>query len=251
MSRLAAILLALALVPLASVSSARAQTVHLATLEWPPYIGEALPGQGYVAEAVREAFARSGLKLELHFRPWKRTLEETRQGRWQGYVPEYFSRKLTGDFIFSTPFFGGPLVLLTQRGTVIDYETARSLMPLRVGVVRGYVNTREIDTADFLDKHKFTDDLTNLRMLRHDRVDVAVIDLFVARYLADSYLNGMEDFTVQQPALDEKLLYVCFPRMGPDTPRLLVAFEKGLASMRADGTLEAIRQRHGLNPAPR
>ena len=35
----------------------RAETVRIAVGEWPPYISESLPEQGFLCQVVREAFA--------------------------------------------------------------------------------------------------------------------------------------------------------------------------------------------------
>jgi len=243
MPRLAALILA---VLLSAAVSAQAETVHLATLDWPPYIGQDLPGQGYVAEVVREAFARSGRDVEFHFRPWKRTLEETREGIWQGYLPEYHSRALEQDFAFSTPLPGGILVLLAKAGKAPAITSIQDLAPYRLGVVRGYVNTREIDQADLPNRQEFNDDLTVLKLLLRERVDVAVMDLNVARYLERTQLGGGAQFEALEPPLEEKLLYVCFPKCREDHLRLLAAFEKGIMSMRRDGALTALREKHGI-----
>ncbi|MBU1001258.1 MAG: transporter substrate-binding domain-containing protein [Proteobacteria bacterium] len=226
--------------------SAQAETIRLATLEWPPYISQRMQGQGYVAEVVRTAFARAGIDVELTFMPWKRTLEETRSGHFQAYVPEYFSQDLRKDFVFSAPFPGGPLVLLARRGSGIRYSTVRDLAPYRIGVVRGYVNTPEIDNATFMNKYAVMDDLTSLRMLVRERLDLSIMDLNVALYLARTHLGGTRDIEVLQPPLDNKLLYICFPLVRDDHLRLLTAFNAGLMDIEGDGTLEAIRNRHGF-----
>ncbi|BBD08389.1 substrate-binding periplasmic protein [Desulfovibrio ferrophilus] len=227
-------------------SCAQAETIRLATLEWPPYIGQELEQQGYVAEIIRTAFARSDIEVDLTFMPWKRTVEETRVGRFQGYVPEYFSQELRKDFVFSIPVPGGPLVLLARRGSGISYSTLKDLTPYRIGIVKGYVNTREFDAASYLNKQPFVDDLTNLRMLLRKRVDLVTMDLLVGLYLARKHLGGTRDIEALQPALEHKLLYLCFPKSRDDHLRLLVAFNSGITAMMADGTLAVIQDRHGF-----
>lgn len=225
--------------------------VLLATLEWPPYIGQDLPGQGYVAEVAREAFARSGHEARFRFLPWKRTVEETRAGRFHAYLPEYFAYGLLDDFVLSTPFPGGPLALLTTEDRDIDASILERLSPYRIGVVRGYVNTREFDEADFLNKQAFADDLTSLKMLLRGRVDLAVMDLNVARHLAAGLPGAGERIKALSPFLGVRNLYLCFPKSRPDHLELLADFDAGLASMIADGSLESIARRHGLGPDAR
>ncbi|MFQ2822701.1 MULTISPECIES: hypothetical protein [Aeromonas] len=41
----------------ANCAAVRAETVRIAVGEWPPYISESLPNQGFLCEVVRQAFA--------------------------------------------------------------------------------------------------------------------------------------------------------------------------------------------------
>ena len=249
MQRLAAIALALVLLALASASVAQDGPVRLATLDWPPYIATDLPRQGYVAEVAREAFARAGVEVELNFLPWKRTLEETRSGKFHAYLPEYFDYRRMRDFVFSTPFPGGPLALMVRADSRLEYKTLHDLEGVRIGVVRGYVNTRAFDSADFLTKEEFVDDETCLRMLLSGRVDAVVADVNVANYIVGQRLGRVGVVRPLAPALGDRLLYVCFPKSRPDHMERLTQFNTGLSAMRCDGSLARLAAHYGLAPA--
>ena len=225
---------------------ARADPLRLATLAGEPYIGHDLPKEGYVGEVVRTAFARSGRDVQFIYLPWKRAVEETRAGKFHGYLPEYFDAKRIRDFVFSAPFPGGKLMLFSRKNADITYSSLRDLIPYRIGVVRGYVNTRRFDSTEYLHKQEVMDDLTNLRMLLHDRVDLIVADLHVARYLASKKLQAAQQIKALQPPLQHKRLHVCFPKARPDHMELLRAFDAGLAAIKADGSLKHIINRHGF-----
>lgn len=245
------VLLLLSLLLLVSPDALSRQPVVLATLEWEPYVGQSLPGQGSSAGIVREAFRRSGYTLELRFLPWARVVETARRGEVHGYFPEYRDEALQADFVFSDPMPGGPLGFFARKDSGIVFRTLEDLKPHLIGVVRGYVNTREFDQAAFLRKDEATDDLTNLRKLVAGRNQLMVADKYVGLHLAARHLPGQAgEIEFLDPPLEEKELFVCFPRSRPDHRELVEALNRGLRSMREDGHLARFTRALGLPAAP-
>lgn len=225
----------------------QARQVVLSTTAWEPYIGPDLPGQGYVAEVAREALARSGHSLRLVFLPWLRAVHLARQGKVDGYLPEYESRELRLEFLFSDPFPGGPVGFFKlRRRSDVSWRGLDSLKPFRIGVVRGYVNTPDFDARADLCKQPADDDAANLRMLLAGRIDLMLADRHVGRALARKSAAA-EDIVFLPPPLEEKELFACFPARHPASAALLKDFNRGLAKLRKDGTLARLRARHGLN----
>ncbi len=233
-----------------------AEEVALATLDWPPYVGQQLPDGGPVHAIVAEALARSGLQLKAAYRPWARAMEITRQGRMAGLFPEYLAEERRQDFLFSDPFPGGPIVLYRRTEDALDFavdpasepdKALRALSFLRFGVVRGYANTAAFDAADYLHKEEATSDEINLKKLAYGRVDLVVIDQLVAEYLlAGPLLEYAARLEPMLPALEHKDLYVAFSRAHPRARDYCEAFNRGLQVMREEGRLDALLQQHGL-----
>jgi len=216
------------------------------TTAWEPYIGPDLPGQGYVAEVARQAFAQSGHSLRLVFLPWARAVHMARQGKVDGYLPEYESKELRAEFLFSEPFPGGPVGFFKRRDrAVVASRGLNSLKPLRIGVVRGYVNTPEFDARTDLHKQYANDDATNLRMLLAGRIDLMLADRHVGYALARKH-SAEADIEFLLPPLEEKNLHVCFPAQLPSSAEMVKAFNLGLSKLRSDGSLTRLRARHGL-----
>lgn len=221
------------------------ERLTLGSLDWEPYIGKILPGQGWVAQVVREAFSRSGITVDISFRPWARVVQEAKSGKTHGYFPEYYSENLTEHFIFSHPFPGGPLGFFKHRDRVIEFKTLNDLKNYKIGVVRGYVNTVEFDSADFLNKEPAKDDLSNLNMLVSGRVDLCLADKFVGEYLLGKHLKdkqGMLEF--MDTPLEIKQLYVCLSKKTRHHDLIMDRFNESLEAMMADGTFERILNTH-------
>jgi polar amino acid transport system substrate-binding protein len=265
-----AILLATALLPAPATAAASKPesaprpvaaprpVVRLATLDWEPYIGTRMPGQGYCADLVRAAFADQGMRVEITFYPWARALHLARTGAVDGLMPEYFNPSREAEFEYSAAFPGGPLVLYKRRGDAIAFATdpvahqdaaLRALKGKRFGVVRGYLNTPVFDAASYLTKEEANDDATNLRKLVYGRIDLAVIDRRVAEHLIRTdYPDYAARIEPMSPALAEIPLYIAFSRKAPHKAQVLAAFNRGLAAMRADGRLATLHQRTIVNP---
>jgi ABC-type amino acid transport substrate-binding protein len=257
-------LLALALACFAAVATAAAPpaakkpVVRLATLEWEPYIGTRMPQQGYTAQLVRAAFAERGMEAKIEFYPWARALHLARTGAVDGLMPEYYDADREGEFVYSDPFPGGPLVLYKRKADAIAFAfdparqpdaAFRALKGRRFGVVRGYLNTPVFDAAAYLTKEEANDDATNLRKLVYGRIDLAVIDRRVAEHvIRTDYPAYAAKIEPMAPALAEKPLYIAFSRKAPRMREALAAFNQGLAALRADGRLEALHRRTIVEP---
>lgn len=218
--------------------------IIVATLDWQPYIGEGLPGQGYVAQVVRQAFAISGYEVEFLFLPWARVVDTAGFGDVVAYGPEYYSDERAEQFLFSEPFPGGPAVLFKRADLDFSFNGLDSLIGHDVGVVRGYVNSAEFDAHPGLTLIEVKDDTTNVKMLMNGRLDFIVADRFVGHWLVRRLFPGRSDeLVVLAPSLAEHPLYICFSRVHPDHEELARVFNAGLRQLREDGTLEELFRR--------
>ncbi len=230
-----------------STDSFAGKKIVLASIDWAPYIGKAMKNDGYVAELIREAYKRKGYDLEIKYMPWARALKMAKAGKHDGYFPEYFSEGLKNDYKVSTAFPGGPLGLFKTKSTTIKFSSINDLLPYRIGVVRGYVNTKEFDDAGFLNKEEAKDDLTNFRKLFKKRIDIVVADKFVGKYLvAKNMPEKLPELEFIEPALEIKDLYVCISKKTSKSGAKFKALEEGLKEITADGTVQKILKKHGF-----
>lgn len=222
--------------------------VRLATLDWEPYIGQNLKNNGYVGELVREAFLRVGYDVEYTFLPWARVVVSTKQGKYDGYFPEYYSEDIEEEFIFSDKFKGGPLGFFKKKGSNITYKKLIDLKTYKIGVVRGYVNTIEFDQADYLIKDEATSDLQNITKLLKNRMDLIVADKFVGLYTLEKELPNENKDAIEflEPSLEEKSLYLCFFKANEKSKELSRVFNQGLEKIIEDGTFDKILKKHGF-----
>lgn len=236
MSRLSALLAALTL-----CTSAAADTLNLATLEWPPYTGSQLPLQGASSAVVAAALKAEGAsQLQLEFMPWARALGEgTVLPRFGGYFPAYESEDRNRQSLRSARMGESRIGLAWRRGELLAWQNLDELAPHAIGVVRGYVNPQDFDQRVVAGKIKIdtaVSDEANLRKLASGRVRAVVIDQAVFHALVGSKgtlapLREQLEFDPHH-VLEEKPLYVYFQR-NAEGQRWLERFNRGLARIDA------------------
>jgi ABC-type amino acid transport substrate-binding protein len=213
--------------------------VILATLDWEPYVGRDLKDRGYVAVIVREAFKRSGIEVDIQFHQWSRVIGLAKKGRVDGYFPEYYADSIRAYAEFSDPIPAGPLGFFKRADRKIDFTTLEALKGYRIGIVKGYINSREFDMADYLDKHPVKDDLSNLRLLLAGRVDLVVADKYVGHHLVNLHMPDQIAAIKFLPGiLEQKDIFVCISTLIPETDYLLNAFNSGFRRMKEDHSLD-------------
>lgn len=230
-----------------AVSPAFAQDfVRVSTLDWPPYTSDALPKGGATTEVVRQAFAAAGYDIDVSFMPWKRTIAIARDDdAVLAYFPGYHCRHVAG-FVASEPIGFGPLGFAENANAPVSWGSIDDIgaQGLKVGTVLGYANTDEFDakaSSGQLRAIPAPDDLTNLRKLSRQRIDLAVIDKLVLSYLlaTEPLLEGQQETLIfNSRPLENKTLYLCFNDT-PDGRGWRERFNAGLAQVDVEAIVDA------------
>ncbi|MDN3610300.1 substrate-binding periplasmic protein [Vibrio ostreicida] len=193
----------------------RAEVLTLTSLEWPPYSGRALDSQGASVAVVKAAVEAMGHQLNVEFYPWERAVHLAKsQTKYAGYFPEYHFE--ANDLVFSEPIGTGPLGFVENKANPITWNQLQDLKSMKIGVVRGYVNTEALDTlvaSGELQSEAVTSDSQNLKKVVGQRIPLAVIDSNVLAYLLSSdknLHNAKETLQMNSKLLAEKELFIAF-----------------------------------------
>jgi polar amino acid transport system substrate-binding protein len=230
---------------LATGASAQ-ETVVITTLEWPPYTSEGLPKGGATTDVVRQAFSAAGLDVEVATLPWKRAIAMAKDDDTVvAYFPGYHCRHVDG-FVESNPIGNGPLGFAENVNAPISWTNVDDIgeKKLRVGTVLGYANTDEFDEkagTGWIRAIPAPDDVTNLRKLALQRIDVAIIDKLVLSYLLatePTLKSEADSIAFNEKPLEDKTLFLCFndDEAGRD---LRDRFNQGLATVDPDQIVES------------
>jgi polar amino acid transport system substrate-binding protein len=226
------------------------RSVHLATLNWSPYIGEHLEGYGFGAEILRTAFDRAGYDVTFSFMPWVRVLKDVEIGAYDAACFAYRSKERENQYYFTVPYAKSVLGFCKLRDADIRFRSLQDLTPYRIGVVRGFVNTPQFDALRSLHKEEVKDELTNLKKLLNRRVDLIIIDQFVLQHLMHTHFQSEQSkVAFLDPPLIVQPLHLMFSKQLPTAAGKVQAFNQAIEKMRSDGTLETIFRRYGYNDA--
>ncbi|MBM7060564.1 transporter substrate-binding domain-containing protein [Pseudomonas sp. UL073] len=239
--------LLLALLILSLLSTAHAAALRLATLEYPPYCSQALPGGGSIVELVTRAFATQGHPVQIDFMPWARVRAELHTGRYQGALPlwprEINEERLTA----SRPLFYSELGFFSRSGQPVSFTTLDNLKGRRVGLVRGYGYPPSLFKHGFIGEEA-VDDLTNLRKLAGRRFDLVLLERVVGAYLTARHTELRGRVAWQEPALERIPLLVGFLPPKNGEPDWAAIFEQGLRALHASGDYMRILQKNSAQP---
>jgi len=224
--------------------------IKLVTIEWPPYVGQTISGNGFIAEVVRAAWRKSGYHIALEFLPLKRALSYTRRGRFTAVFP-YVSKESPekSPFWLSEPF-GGTATAFYQRKSdnPIRYKSLEGLKPYTIGVVRGFCYSEEFNKADYLRKDIAGTVKSNFMKLIKKRVDLVIGDKFISDMLFRDELSEVAPQIEQlNPPFSVQPLYLAFSKSVPGARELLMEFNIGLRHIKRDGTLEGIMSKYGVS----
>ncbi|QJB55036.1 transporter substrate-binding domain-containing protein [Pseudodesulfovibrio sp. zrk46] len=213
------------------------ETIVLASVEWPPYVGNSLHSGGISAQVVRAAFEAVDIDVDIRYFPWSRTLYEAHNNpEIMGYFPEYPDPERVNTYFFSDSIGRSPLGFAKRRARAIRWYSVLDWKKFVFATVRGYANSPVFD--EMVAKNEIVvdesvSDIFVLRKVLAGRVDYGVIDSNVFTYLMskDPFLHARRGELKMDPHLLAILhLHVAFKRTD-DGERIRNLFNKGLQSV--------------------
>lgn len=208
-----------ALACLVQPAQAQTPTLHLASLEWLPYVGRALPKGGMSAAIAKAAAARFNYGVKIDYLPWKRAMQAGGgDPDYAGYFPAYYTAERARQCHFSAPMGRSTIGFAVRAAEPLRWRTLDDLASDKLGVVLGYSNGEAFDAMVAQGKLSIdasVSDAVNLKKLLGGRVRAVVIDKAVLRYLlsTDPSLSAQRALLAfDDHPLAELTLHVCFQR---------------------------------------
>lgn len=233
--------------------------LQLATLDWPPYIGDKLCNKGWVFQLTVALFVSRDYQVNVRFLPWTRAVRTVEFGEADVLFPEYFidaaapsdniSEARRQDLlVLSEPFPGGIIGFVKRKGEQDNFNGKLSnLKGARIGVVRGYQNTPEFDAM--MDNNDFNiiealDDFQLVKLLVAKRVDYIIGDPKVLRFSIIysslpkhkklQYLAAIEDV---KPSLQYNPLYFALSNKTDNWQQTLTDINTALDEFKHSGDM--------------
>lgn len=213
--------------------------------DYPPY--EYIEGgeiRGMNMDIIREAFKRMGVRASFEPRPWKRALFQLKNGE----ILALSSGFRTSDREQFAVFPDAPLgmetnVIIARTGSDVTIRSLEDLKSLTLGVVREYAYGEPFDSMRGLTKIKAQSSQQLLRMLVNGRMDVAIGNKAVFRYLAKK-TNVLNRYKVLLEVGSEPLYLMFSKARGAKATDLARDFGVAVNAMIKDGTFRRIVDRY-------
>lgn len=221
------------------------EKIVLVTDPWEPFYGPDLGNKGYISEIAKEAFGRMGYDLEIEFVPWKRALEESREGRYDGILGGFYNEERTKYFMYSDSISSANMRFFSRKGNKIEYNSLNDLIGYKIGVIRGYFYSSEFDNAGFLQKDEINNVEQNIQKIIHGRIDLFIASEEVVYWLLKTKLNEYRDEIVPLgPVYVTNDLYIIISKKSKYPKKIVEDFNNGLEQIKKDGTFNIIMEKH-------
>lgn len=247
------ILATLMLAGLASVCAA--ETIVLVADPWPPYNNPAEdPQKGYIVEIAEAIFAKQGHSVTYRVMPWKRAIEETRKGTFDGLIG---ADAVEGaGFVFPEEEAGKyEVCFFVRKGNPWLFSHTHSLEKVRLGVAEGYTYNSWIDNYVLANKKDLNRVQTasgnhplsvNIRKLVDGKID-ATIAAAVTMYYTAKQEGLLDKIQYAGSGGQGRSVFLVFSPRKESSRRYAQMFDEGLRELRTSGELAEILKRYGLS----
>jgi polar amino acid transport system substrate-binding protein len=235
--------LALALLPVL----VSAETLTAVGDPWPPFLDPDQPNQGVATEIAQAAFATQGYDVKLSFQPWQRAIDGVRDGEFDMLLGTWKTPEREAFLQFSEPYAVNEMKFIKRKGDTFQYNGLDSLSGKVVGIVRGYGYGDDFMKASNFKREEAATLMPSLLKLASQRIDLTLEDELVARSLmSKEHPELLESVEFVSPPLSSNALHVSSGLKNPKHEAIIAAFNKGLATIKANGQLDAILKSNGM-----
>lgn len=251
----AVILMSLIVTILIQPGAANAEKLFKAiTEEQPPWASDTLKDQGWAWVLVKKAMENQGYTVpKLEFVAWKRAVEDSKKGKFDGLFLAFWTRERTEWFEYSLPITHTNVGFFRhkKRADIVFSGNLDSLKQYSIGVGRGYAITPAFDSAEYLDKHIQRDWKQGMKMLQKERLDLVVgnketmIHIMSDLAKAERFRGIDTDLVFIQPSLQVNALYMAISKKAPNYKEKLRDLNAGLTALIHSGEYARLKKAYG------
>lgn len=216
-----------------------ADTVLLATGDYPPLTGEEEPGGGLLSQVVNAAFATQGATVRLVYLPWKRGYSETLSGFYVDTFPYVKNTEREAIFLFSKALFTDTIRLfgLTNASLPMRWYGKSVCVPLGYSVQR----IQPFVQANAIQLERPSSMANCFQLLQMGRVQAVWSSEIVAEQVTRSLRASGFQYKPLLSNVDYAVDYhLMVPRVHPDAIGVIARFNTGLALVHKTGTYKKI-----------
>jgi|GEM_PF-1199343 len=237
----------LLLLTLLSNPSFGAPVVRVATLDFPPYVSESLPGNGWAWQVVEAAFASQDYGAQLFVLPWPRAVHQVRKGTMDAlYIANKTPQRESWAY-FSHQVGQEEAVLWKRRTSSAEFQRPEDLQGLAVGGLRGSAQQQFLEQRG-VDVFSVKDFTQGIKMLNGGRLDYLVADRIATRYFLESLPTEVsEAIDHVSPPVYSVGFYLAIAKSHPEAQQVIDTFNRGLVAIAESGRYQQILRQFSLH----
>lgn len=231
----------------------QADTISVVADRWCPYNCEFNAEKpGILIEIAKRIFEAYGDTISYEVMPWSRAKDEVRLGKFNAIVG--CARGDAPDFIFpERGLVTLSNVFFVKSGETWNYSGIQSLSSRRLGAIRDYSYTEDVDEYISANKEnnarvQFVSGESalelNIKKLLSDRINVLVDDANVVRYTAQKL--GVEEQLREAGVARSEAGYIAFSPVLEKSKIYAELLSKGIEELKNNGELNKIYEHYGL-----
>lgn len=231
------------------------RSIRVRADHWFPFNGE--PGsneEGFAIEMMRHIFESAGYEVDYKLVPWKRALEDARNGEIDAVVGAT-ANEAQGLVLPAESIGHTTTVFFTLRGHPWNYKGSDSLAEVRVTAILGYDYGESF--AEYLRENRNNPELVDLmggtnafekvlHKLERGLVDVIPENPVVFEARVKQLGRNPSDYRSAGEMPEKVEVFVAFSPKSQEVQKLVEMWDTGVERLRREGTLEKILNRHGL-----
>jgi polar amino acid transport system substrate-binding protein len=228
----------------------QAMTITAAGDPYPPFGDPKNPDGGLGLEIIRAAYKTQGHEVTMEYVPWARAEAGVKNGTYDILPFTWRTDARLKVLLYSTPYAIGNVRFIKRKGDPFEFTGLASLAGKRIGVVRGYGYGDAFAASNTFERENGNDLMTNIKKLLRERLDLTLEDEIVARsIIGNEDPKALEQIEFVKQPLSVNPLYVTAGLQNPKAQEMIGAFNKGLEIIQANGVLDRIYKKYGMEKA--
>jgi len=216
------------------------ETIRLSTGEWNPYTGEDFKYFGVTCRVIIEAFALEGVKAEIEFLPWGRSMAVTVEGDRDGTFPWLYKSERAEELYLSDEIMMTRYVFYHLKSYKFDWKTVKDLEGIDIGATVEWFYGDEFEKAEKTGKisveRAYSNEI-NFKKLFGNRIKLFPLEPDGGNAILNKEFTAEERkrLTYHPRSFEAKPLYLMLSKKDKKNERLIKLFNKGLKRLRESG----------------
>ncbi len=243
------ILLSLSLGSLVISLDSWAETVTLATGEWPPYTSEQREGYGFITEILSQVFEEMEVEPKYEFHTWEECYELVKHGNIWAAFPYGYTEERAEEVLFSATVGDSTTKFFYYSIPPAEtYVTLEELQPYTIVGITGYFYEEDFRRAG-LNVTYVNDETQALHKLFAGEAQLLPLNELVGRALIKQlFPEHTEEFDTLDTPYNVNELKLIVSKDYAESAELLKLFNKELKRFKKTKYYNTILRKYGLIP---